>query len=629
MVARAGRRIEQPWAQGGWTWWLEHRDGMRPSSVVMVRDPKARLRRLTPAGFSVGTRAYTYGGGDLHVDQAVAYFVSSLDQGLWRQSLLDAPRPLVRQTETSFADLWIDRTRRRLLCVGDCSAVQASGPATFIASIGLSGAETPVVLVGGADFYCAPRPSPDGRCLSWISWDHPLMPWDGSRLWLAELDADGRPTQARLIAGGPCESVCQPQWSPGGELHFVSDRSGWWNIYRLRHNREVEAVWPLAADFARPRWAFGACSYSFASDDLVVCSLALDGRWQLGVVDLVGGGRRILTGPQTEVGQWVRTDGQRVVFSASADDRLGGLRELRLDGGAGRELRGAGVGGLRSLRRGYLAAARPLSFATAGGFDCHAWYYAPTNSDHRPAPGELPPLLVNVHGGPTGSAERGLDFEVQYWTSRGFAFADINHRGSSGFGRRFRQSLLGGWGIVEVQDCCALVDHLIAGRLADPRRVLIRGKSAGGFTALCAAIVGMPFRAAASYYGISDLEHLAANSVKFESHYESRLVGGVENLSARSPINLATAATAPVILFHGDADPAVPVLQSRLMSDRLAALGVPVAQIIFAGEGHGFRRADSIIRALEAELAFYRLVLRLPGANRASVPGLRGSPRWD
>jgi dipeptidyl aminopeptidase/acylaminoacyl peptidase len=463
------------------------------------------------------------------------------------------------------------------------------------------------VLVKGGDFYGAPRVSPDGRHLAWLTWNHPNMPWDGAELWLSDMLPDGAVGNHRLVAGGSGESVFQPEWSPDGILHFVSDRTGWWNLYRL-HQGGVEALHPMEAEFGVPAWVLGLRTYDFAEPDRIVCTFCENGSWRVALLDASSLAFEPIPLPFTQI-SGVRAAGGSAWFIASSPVEAAAL--VRLD------LRTRAIKVLRRSSEappdpGLLSAPQAIEFPTERGLTAHAHFFAPANPEFAGPPGERPPLLVICHGGPTDAVWPTLSLGTQFWTSRGFAVVQVNYGGSTGYGRAYRERLNGQWGVVDVEDCVNAARYLVARGLIDGDRMAIRGGSAGGYTALRALALHDLFRAGAIYYGVSDLEMLAEDTPKFESRYHLRLVGpypeGRDLYRARSPVHYAGNISAALIFFQGLEDPVVPPLQTEGMVRAVRAKGLPVAYIAFEGEGHGFRRAETIQRALEAELYFYSQV---------------------
>jgi dipeptidyl aminopeptidase/acylaminoacyl peptidase len=482
-----------------------------------------------------------------------------------------------------------------------------------LVAIGLAQGDA-TVLASGDDFYACARVSPDSRQLAWLSWNHPDMPWDGTRLWLAPLRADGTLGHAHCVAGGPDESIFQPSWSPQGELHFVSDRSGWWNLYRLR-DAAVQPLLPMAAEFGAAQWAFAMSTYGHCDDGRIVCTYVQDGRSHLAVLAGDAEGLRTVPTPYCTISD-VQVAGDNVVFIGTRVDQGAAIVRWNLALGTGQTLRESSPSDLPAA---WVSVAQPLAYATTGGATAHAFYYPPTHPHLRGADGERAPLLVMTHGGPTGSTDAGLRWPVQYWTSRGFGVVDVNYRGSTGYGRAYRRALDGRWGVLDVDDAIAAASHLIERGDADPHRVAIRGSSAGGYTTLCALTFHDFFSAGASHYGIGDLEALARDTHKFESRYLDRLIGPYPQAAAlyrqRSPIHHTDRLSRPMILFQGVQDRVVPPAQAEAMFAAVRARGLPVAYLLFDGEEHGFRRAENIMRALEAELYFYGRVFGFAPAD--------------
>jgi dipeptidyl aminopeptidase/acylaminoacyl peptidase len=463
------------------------------------------------------------------------------------------------------------------------------------------------VLVQGSDFYGAPRLSPDGRHLAWLAWNHPNMPWDGTELWLADMLADGAVGNHCLVAGGPGESVFQPEWSPDGILHFVSDRTGWWNLYRLRQG-DVEALHSMGAEFGVPAWVLGLRTYDFAGPDRIACAFCENGSWRLALLDVASLAFEPIPLPYTHISE-VRAAGGSAWFIASSPVETTALVKLDLDTKAIEVLRRSSAA---PVSREFISAPQAIEFPAERGLTAHAYFFTPCNPGFAGPPGERPPLLVMCHGGPTDAVSPSLSLGTQFWTSRGFAVVQVNYGGSTGYGRAYRVRLNGQWGVVDVEDCVGAARYLVAHGLVDGDRMVIWGGSAGGYTALRALTLHGLFRAGAIYYGVSDLEMLAEDTPKFESRYHLRLVGpypeGRDLYRARSPVHFAGDISAALIFFQGLDDPVVPPRQTEGMVRAVRAKGLPVACIAFDGEGHGFRRAETIRRALEAELYFYSRV---------------------
>ncbi len=610
-VAAGGVALGDAAVDGNAIYWSEARPGEGGRVVVVRRAADGRITDVTPADYSVLSRVHEYGGGAFTVHCGTVLFVNLTDQQIYSQCPGEQPRRLTDLPTCRFADLRADGKRARVLAVCEDHAGDGE-PANTLVAVSLVDGSV-VTLARGADFYAAPALSLDGRRLAWLSWNHPVMPWDGTELWLAELDGAGLPQAPARIAGGPEESVVQPRWARDEVLHFVSDRSGWWNLYRWQAGR-IEPLCPQAAEFGQPPWVFGQSNHVTIGDDALYCSYARDGRWQLARLGADGALEDIAT-PYSQIDGLLDLGG-RLAFRGGAPDRP---TSLLLYEPATARLEVVCSAGELAVDSAYLAQPEPMSFPTSGGAQAYAFFYPPTNPDFTAPASECPPLLVIGHGGPTSATTTALSLQIQFWTSRGIAVVDVNYRGSTGYGRAYHQALDGGWGVVDVDDCLAAARHLIEQGLVDAGRCAIRGKSAGGYSTLAALTSHDLFRAGASYYGIGDLETLAADTHKFESRYLDRLVGPYPEARAlyraRSPINHLDRLRAPVIFFQGLQDKVVPPAQAEAMVAALRERGLPVAYVTFADERHGFRQAANIARALAAELYFYGQVFGFTPAD--------------
>jgi len=592
---------------GGDVYWLESRPGEGGRSVIVHRSPDGSTRDVNPPPFNARTRVHEYGGGDFVVHEGTVFFANFDDQRLYSVSPGGEPEPLTAKTDRRYADMTVDADRDRLIAVREDHTVEGE-PVNEVVGIGLTdGAET--VLVSGNDFYSSPRLSPDGQRLAWLTWNHPNMPWDGTELWTAGVGEDGTPVGAERLGGGSDESVLQPEWSPDGTLHFVSDRTGWWNLYRVVGGA-VEPLCPMEAEFGLPPWAFGMSTYAFLSPTRIACALIQGGVFRLGILDTETGELAEVETPYSVV-SFLRADGDsgEVLFIAGSPKESSCVVRLEMGTGEHEVLRRAGD---LKIEAGYLSAPETVEFPTEGGLMAHGFFYPPANRDHVGPEGELPPLLVLSHGGPTGMTLPNLDLEIQHRTSRGFAVLDVNYGGSTGYGREYRQRLDGMWGVVDVDDCTNGARYLAEKSLVDGGRLLIAGGSAGGYTTLCALSFREAFAAGASYYGVSDAAALAEETHKFESRYLDRLIGPYPERAdlyrERSPIHHTEGLSCPVIFFQGLEDEVVPPNQAETMFEALKEKGLPVAYVPFEGEQHGFRRAENIKRALDAELFFYSRV---------------------
>jgi dipeptidyl aminopeptidase/acylaminoacyl peptidase len=619
-VAQAGRRLGAvAIAADGAVWWAEGRPGEGGRVVLMRRPAGGEPEAVTPEGTNVRTRVHEYGGGAwCLVEAELIVFVDFADQRLYRLHLGEEPVAISPEPPAAgalhYADMRPTPDGTGIVCVrethGEGEAVNE------IVSLPLDGSAPPQVLAGGRDFYSFPRISPDGAWLAWTCWDHPNMPWDGTELWVAPLTDSG---EERLVAGGAEESIFQPEWGPDGRLHFVSDRDGWWNLYRAREpgaelSGEEGTLVQLTeeeADFAHPQWLFGGATYGFLDSGAIVCVRCQGAEERLFLLQPEGWEPADLDLPFTSFGYPVlSTRGEAVAFAAASPESETAV--------VVHDVRRGETGVVRSSSEepvdpAYLSRPRPVEFATGDGAVAHGFFYPPTNPKFEAPEGELPPLIVESHGGPTSHATPALSREFLYWTSRGIGVVDVNYRGSSGYGRAYRNELRGTWGVVDTEDCVNAALHLATEGEADGARLAIRGGSAGGYATLCALTFHDAFAAGASYFGVADAEALARDTHKFESRYLDRLIGPyperADLYKERSPINHVEQLRSPVILFQGLEDEVVPPNQAETMVAALAGNGVPHAYLPFEGEQHGFRKAETNIRCLEAELYFYGRIM--------------------
>jgi dipeptidyl aminopeptidase/acylaminoacyl peptidase len=602
-------------ADGDDIYWIESRPTEGGRCVLVKHTPGGAVD-VTPEPFYVRSSVHGYGGAPAAVHEGVVYFVNFQGQRIFKQEAPGGePWPITPEgVDLRYADMVIDLPRGRLICVREDHTGEGEAVNTLV-SVDLDGNNAGGrVLAQGHDFFASPRLSPDGTRLAWLTWDHPRMPWDGTELWVADVDDDGALGEPQLVAGGPGESIFQPAWSPGGVLYFTSDRGGWWNLYRLVGG-EVEPVLEMEAEFGLPQWVFGMSTYGFADAERIVCVYGQNGIWRLANLDTVSRQLTPIDLPYTSISSLIVSTGRVLCFAASPVESSA-LLAVDPDTGQYEVLRRSSA---VALDMGYLSEPEPVEFPTEGGLTAHAFYYPPKNKDFTAPADERPPLIVISHGGPTGFSPGVLKLGTQFWTSRGFAVLDVNYGGSAGYGRAYRQRLYGQWGVVDVDDCVNGARYLIERGDVDPDRVVIRGGSAGGYTTLCALTMRDFFKAGASYYGVSDLVALAADTHKFESRYLDQLVGPYPAQKAlydeRSPINHVDKLACPVIFFQGGEDTMVLPNQAEMMVDVLREKGIPVAYLLFENEGHGFRRAENIKRATDAELYFYAQVFGFAPAD--------------
>jgi dipeptidyl aminopeptidase/acylaminoacyl peptidase len=616
-------RLGQPRISGDGIYWTEGRPQEKGRNAVVRLRADGEVEELTAAPFDAATRAHEYGGGALAVTAAGVFFSNFEDQHVYTLDTSSQPKAVTQTEGLRYADLIADQARGRL--IGVCEDHREAGheAVNTLASIDLATGATEVI-VDGHDFFSSPCMSPDGTQLAWLTWDHPNMPWDGTELWVAEIAADGQIGTPCRAAGGNAESLFQPAWSPAGDLYVVSDRSGWWNLYRVQGyssnaghaDDALEALHPMDAEFGKPQWLFGMTTYGFTADGRIVCLYEQDGVTHLAVCDPSTGAFDEIPTPYSTMRD-PQVNDEQVVFVGSSPTAGEAIVELDLRARTCRVLRNSDR---VELDARYASIAEPIRFPTEGGLHAHAFFYPPANPDFEGPEGTLPPLLVIAHGGPTSATHSGFKWPIQYWTSRGFAVVDVDYGGSSGHGRAFRQRLDGQWGITDVNDAINAARYLIQQGRVSREGLAVRGASAGGYLVLCALAFHDFFKAGASYFGVGDLEALQKETHKFESRYLLRLVGKYPEEQAlyqtRSPIHFVEQMSSAMILFQGGEDKVVPPNQAESIYQAVRAKGLPVAHVLYEAEGHGFRRAESITHSLEAELYFYGKVFGFEPADR-------------
>ena len=607
------------WLDGKDVYWCEGRPKENGRYVVVRRRADGMTQDLTPPPFNARTRVHEYGGGAVLIRDGVVYFSNFDDQRLYRLQAGEAmPQPIGQSPGCRYADAVFDATRQRIICVREDHSGPGEAVNTIVA-LPADGSGPEAVLASGNDFYSNPRLSPDGRQLAWLTWNHPHMPWASTELWVAKLDAAGGvATAPRCVAGSATESLFEPEWSPEGVLHFVSDISGWWNLYRENAPGRFEALFPLKAEFGQPQWCFGAATYAFIGGGRLLCTYIERGVSRVVVLGPDGMRSTPLVLPFTEV-SLVRGAADEFVLLGGAPDQPMSIARVSLEPFACRVLRrSTSLLEQQPSLRDYLSQPELIAFDTANGHKAYAWYYRPQNPAFKKQDNERPPLIVKSHGGPTAAASSTLDMRTQFWTSRGYAVVDVDYGGSTGYGREYRERLHLQWGIVDLEDCIRAAKHLAAIGETDGERVAITGRSAGGYTTLCGLVFGQGFfKIGASYYGVGDLETLVRETHKFESRYLDWLVGKYPEEKAayveRSPIHFTDRLSVPVILLQGEEDKIVPPNQAELFAEAVRRKGLPLGYLLFEKEQHGFRRAENIKRSLDAELDFYSVLLLRSG----------------
>jgi dipeptidyl aminopeptidase/acylaminoacyl peptidase len=671
-VARSGRRLSFPTIIGGDAWWQETQPDEGGRTAVMFQAAGGQRTALLPAPWNARTRVHEYGGlaylpvpvppapgrpprpGRAPRGRALV-FANFADQRLYLAGRDTAegtaePQPLTPDPVTvpaasgtatlaasalRYADFVLAAGGTEVWCVQerhDGGAVTRSIVAVPLDGSAAADLTAIRTLVTGPDFFAFPTPSPDGRALAWISWNHPHMPWDGTELRVAAVQ-DGVPGKSRLLKGSIRESVLAPVWKDNSSLYVATDWTGWWNIYELGlSGQPPQALFPADEEFAGPLWQLGARPFAMLGDG------------RLAVVHGQGGARLSLLDPETCELVELDTPLPEFSFSISASGMViagvaGGPLQptsvVRID---------AATGTSDILRQeldevpdlDYLPVPRARQLEGPYGRVVHALVYPPTSPDATAPPGELPPYVVWIHGGPTAAVQPLLDLEKAYFTSRGIGVIDVNYGGSTGYGRSYRERLRRQWGVVDVEDAMAAARTLAQAGEADPKRLAIRGGSAGGWTALAAvttgiALAGPVFSAATSYYGVADLRSFASETHDFESRYLDGLLGPLPGFEAvyaeRAPVGHVNEATSPILLLQGLDDPIVPPAQSESIAAALAQHGIPHAYLSFEGESHGFRKAQTRMTAVEAELSFYGQILGFTPPGVPQIEVSEGKPR--
>jgi dipeptidyl aminopeptidase/acylaminoacyl peptidase len=617
MIAAGGVRLSDVWLDGDDVYWLEGRASENGRYVVVKRSPDGRIADVTPQGFNVRNAVHEYGGRAYTVQNGVVYFSNWEDQRLYRQEPGAAPEPITAEPEIArgdrYADLEATPDGRHIICVRERHR-EGREATNELAVIPTDGASEPKVIATGRDFYSSPRSGLDGTAIAWTEWDHPNMPWDGTELWSATLHEDGSIEFAAQIAGGKDESIIQPEWSPGGLLHFISDGPGWWNLHSWHAGAAVNLL-DEEFEAGGASWAFGLSTYTLLEDGTALIRKSEGAAGGLVRVGPEGGRDGFIELPYSDISS-LRSNSDYVYFIGASPTRQPEVARLDLKS---KQVETIKRSSKVELDPEYISVPQPVSFPTTDSGTAHAYYYAPKNAGYNGMPGELPPLMVISHGGPTSATSPTLSLMTQYWTSRGFAVVDVNYRGSTGYGRAYRNALREKWGLYDTHDCIAAADYLASRRLTDRKRTVIRGGSAGGYTTINALTFHNVFAAGAAYYGIADLSVFLEDTHKFESRYLDTLIGPYpetkDRYYERSAINFTDQLSAPMIIFQGLEDKIVPPSQAEIMVKGLEANGTMYAYVPFEGEQHGFRKAENIKRSLEAELWFYGKALGFTPAD--------------
>ncbi len=620
MLCSSAVKVGQTYIDAERAYWTETRPMEKGRTVIVSRDLKGKVEDLTPADYNVRNAVHEYGGGSAIIQDGKVYFSNFNDHRVYKQNIGEKQAVAIsKESPSRYADFSLDTKRNRLIVVREDHSAPGEEPLNFLDVVNLDGTSEPDILLAGSDFFSSPRVSPDGRLLAWITWNHPNMPWDESKLWTGNLGNDGLLSNMQLVAGGKGVSVAQPEWGPDGTLYFVSDENGWWNLY-ASYSGLVEPLLEMEAEFISPPWVFGLSNYAVRSANKLVCSYNRGGVWKLAEFDTDKRELSDIETPYQDI-SYVRCHGDKVIFRGGAPDRFAEIACIDLNS---KELTVLKKSNECTVDSSYFSNAEAIEFpATEGGGKAYAFFYPAKNPDYTAPSSTLPPLIVHSHGGPTSACSSTLDLSIQYWTSRGFSVVDVNYGGSTGYGRAYRERLNDKWGIVDVADCVDAVKYLAQEGKIDSDKVAITGGSAGGYTTLCAlAFRSDSFAVGASYYGVSDPVALAQDTHKFESRYLDRLIGPYparkDLYEQRSPLVHANNINCPVIFFQGLEDKVVPPNQSETMANALRKKGLPVAYLTFEGEQHGFRKAETIKASIEAELSFCAQVFDIERSDLAN-----------
>lgn len=614
-LTAAAVRLGFPTVNAGALYWVEGRPAEGGRSVL-VRDDGTGPCALSPAPLDVRSRVHEYGGRAYAVAGPRVFVVDDKTQKIHALVPGEAARAVHPPGPWRFGDLEPDEGRNRLIAVGE-RAREGHEPENALVAIALDEG-TVTVLATGHDFFACPRLSPDGTHLAYLAWDHPHMPWDAAQLFVSRVGPGGGLEAPLHVAGDATASVFGPTWSPEGRLAFAWERDGFWNLFVHSTGAPLRALTTGRQEYALPLWQLGMSTFGWFDEHTLAAACTEDGQWRLERIDADTGVRTTLSTAFPAVAHLEARDGLAVAVAGGPAtppaivrfDATGQVAVVR----ASHEL---GPDEAASVSR-----PRALRFPSTRGQHAHASYYPPHSATHEGEAGAKPPLIVMAHGGPTAASSAAFNPVIQFWTSRGFGVVDVDYRGSTGYGRGYREQLAGLWGLADVEDCVAAAQHLAAAGDVDPRRLAIRGSSAGGFTALAALTFHSLFAAGASLYGVADLEALTRDTHKFESRYLDRLVGPfparADLYRERSPLYAVERLRAPVIFFQGLEDKVVPPSQAELMVNALRARGLPVSYVAFAGEQHGFRKAETIERVYREELAFYARVFGFPATDPAT-----------
>jgi len=602
---------------------------------VIVKTANGESKDILPAPYSARSRVHEYGGGCYCVHNHTVFFINDDDQDIY-SICEDKISRITQKQHLRFADFVCHHQQQRLIAI--CESHEYSQVANSIVAIDIYSGDI-LTLEAGNDFYASPRLNNQANLICWQTWNHPNMPWDGNELWTATIDAQGDLINKTHVTGSSDIAIFQPQWSADNILYFISDANGWWHLYRMPDLNQSTSIQQLShgeKEFALPQWVFAQSTYAFINTHKIICCYQSAGCWTLATLSLDEHTALVDLDTNWQLFTSLTADANNISFIAASNDDFPQLVSAHYSAipevstQATQTLPTLNTRVIKSsctlpLTAEYYSLAQNFKFTNRRNQTVFAFYYPPHNPDYQIANNQAPPLIVICHGGPTGQSNMALDAKKQFWTSRGFALLDVNYSGSTGYGRKYRQRLEQDWGILDVEDCCDAALHAVSQGLANKDQLIIRGSSAGGYTVLAALTFAKVFSAGASYYGISELTSLASDTHKFESRYLDRLIGPYpadkKLYQQRSPINYNQQLNCPVIFFQGIEDRVVPKQQAEKMFAALDEKSLPVAAQYYAGEQHGFRKAETIIQSLQNELSFYQLIFDLKSKDEIEFKG--------
>ena len=590
-------------------YWIEKREFEEGRNVIVKKDKNGNVTNVIPDKFNAKTSVHEYGGGAFAVSNGIVVFSNYPDNRLYKVSETSTlPTPITEDNPNlRYANIEFDNLRNRIITVHE-DHTNPNDIINSLVSIDLDSPNSMISIKSGADFYSSPSLNPNCTKLAWIEWNHPNMPWDNTSLHIGNISTSGELLNINQISGFKNESVANPIWSPDGILYYISDCSGWWNIFCLKDNEEINLT-PIDAEFTQPQWQLGINFYGFISKDTIICAHNTNGIWKLGLLSTSNKKINQILPQFTEIGRaGIKASKEKFVSILGSYDKGYKLYEYNIKDSQINQL---STKEDPDIDKAYYSMPQNIEYQTQGSQYSHGFYYEPTNPIHNSS-NILPPLIVLTHGGPTAATNGTLNLEIQYWTSRGFAILDVNYRGSTGYGSHYRKQLDGKWGVYDVEDCINGAIYLVNNGEVNPNQLIIKGRSAGGYTALAALTFSDTFTGGVSYYGISDLTALAEETHKFESRYLDSMIGKYpehkQEYEDRSPIFHIDKITSPILLFQGLKDKIVPPNQSQNMAKLLTQKGIYNNLITFDKESHGFKEPENIKKCLVEELKFYQYI---------------------